>query len=583
MQSRSVALVESSRRPPRSLGVRPELLKPRAIIELSETTLSVTSWKPRGAPATLSHTFAPLDLAEAWPESLRELTDHFHAMVAKAGLKGAPATVLYKSATSACGVYPCPVAAGSKGCEQAVQLAFADACEMDLSVHPFGLARIAGDRPEPEAGGLPQQAHYVAGADEDASLQALSTWVASAGLRPDQFVPLESLALVGAAREALRLADKHGPVAVLNATEGASALAVASAGKLWFVRQLAVGKAALVQTLTRGVRRSASDASPIALTFQEAREAIGRFGIPGPQDSLGAFEKLGGLTGAQVLPLLQPVLQRWTVELKQSLRYGLPKDVRERARLVMIGAGRRVAHLEAIFAAEAGLEILACAGDDLGEAKPAWAVWQALRRSSVGLVPRTMQTTLRAREFRRMLAAGCVAAAAVVGANGWLTQRDVREAHARIAQLRQETEALRPATLAFERVTRARAGLDQAAAQAESILGDRVAWADWLAALNAAVPEGVRVASIRLGTENRQPVCVLSGRTDPGTADQTSGRIKAYLDELALVPLTQACRIGRTERIGTQGRAFQTFEISVQLVSLPATLPDALASVEEAP
>lgn len=563
------------------------MLKPRAIIELSETTLTVTSWKPRGVPVTLSHTFAPLDLAEAWPESLKELTDHFHALVAKAGLKGAAATVLYKSPTSACGVYPCPVAAGSKGCEQAVQLAFADACEMDLASHPFGLSRIAGDRPDPEAGanGSPQQAHYVAAADEDASLQALSAWIASAGLFPDHFVPLESLALVGAAREALRLADKHGPVAVLNATEGASALAVASAGKLWFVRQLAVGKAALVQTLTRGIRKATNDPSPVALTFQEAREAIGQFGIPSPQDSLGAFEKLQGFSGAHVLPLLQPVLQRWTVELKQSLRYGLPKDVRDRARLALIGAGRRVAHLESIFAAEAGLEVLAPppGSDDLSEAKPAWAVWQSLRRNSVSIVPCTMQSTLRGKEFRRMLAAGCVAAAAVVGANAWLTQRDVVEAQSRIAQLRQETEALRPATLAFERVTRARAGLDQATAQAQSILGDRVPWADWLAALNTAVPDGVRVASIRLGTENRQPVCVLSGRTDPGTGDQTSGRIKAYLDQLALVPLTQACRIGRTERIGTQGRAFQTFEISVQLVSLPAALPESLASVEESP
>jgi Tfp pilus assembly protein PilN len=546
--------------------------QPRAIIELSASTLVVTAWKPRGEPVSFSHVFAPLDLNERWPGSLTELTAPLASLIAKAGLRGSPATVLYTSPTCESGVFSCPVAAGARKCEQAAQLALADASQLDLGAHPFDITRLAGDRPTPPSENIaPQMAHFLAAADDESSLRALGEWIAGVGLLPDQFVPLETLSLAAAARAALRQADRHGPVAVVYASEHASALAAAGAGKLWFVRTLGVGQADLVQALTRGIRRGVDDADPIRLTFAQARKLLEESGIPEASGVIDVIDTQLGITGAHVLPLLQPVLQRWGVEVKQSLRFGIPKGTREGVKFSLIGPGRRVNRLEEVIVSHLSLQTIPVPPEESHQDKSAWGVWHLLRRSSVCLLPRAAQSHAWAKEVRRTLAAGCVAAAVIVGGNAWFTGREITEAQARVAQLRSEAKSYEPAMLAAQRVALARAGLEAALDQTNKTLGEASPWNDWLAALNNAVPEGVRVASIRLNHEGRQPVCIISGRTEAGSINQTSRLIKTYLDRLAAVPLAQQCRLGRTERIGPSGRTHQTFEVSVQLIALPST------------
>lgn len=558
-----------------------DLTTARAIIELTETALRVVAVKGRDAQAR-TRTLVGVDFQDAWPACLEKLQEPLQTLIAEMGLKGAAATIVYESPTSVSGVFSCPISAGLRKAEQAAMLNLADSCQFELQEHPHTLKRLAGDRkPEQGAPGA-QQVHFVGAADEDASLQAVAAWATAGGVKPDEFVPIDSAVMATAARSALQHADKHGAVAVLCASERGSALAAASNGKLAFVRPIGVGLDDLAHAVVRcrDERASATPSDTTPTSF-DSWTWLKEHGIPVAGDPDGVVDESTRLTAGQVLPRLQPVIQRWSVEIKQSMRFGLGNGSKDKARLAVIGPGASVPRLAEAIAQHAGLELVASGeGAGAGTSGPgAWRGWLAMSRLGLALMPNSMMSKMRSGQMRRMMLAGCVLAGAVVAAQAWHARSQLGAVQARLASAREQLANIEPQMLGVRQSAEARAGLAQARREMDRVLGQTAPWSDWLGAIATELPSGVWLRSIRLADEQGQLVCTIEGETAIGSAESSHAMVKSLVERLAGLPATQSCRVARSQREGVPGRMRQTFELSVKLHGVPGAATSAMASV----
>jgi hypothetical protein len=567
------------------------LTKPQAIIELTETALRVVAVKGRDAQAR-QKVFDQLDFAGGLPAALEKTQESLQTLIVEMGLNGAPATIVYESPTASSGVFSCPIAAGLKRAEEAALLSLADTCRFELTSNPHDLKRLAGDRKPEEGSTHPQQVHFAGIADEDASLQAVAAWAERAGVKPAAMVPVESVLLSMAARAALQQADKHGPVAVLCAGERGSALAVASSGRLIFVRSISVGLDDLLAGVTRvlveasagpssaGAASAAATAAPSAAI--DGWAWLRSKGIPASGDPGRTVDDQASITAGQVLPKLQPVLQRWTVEIKQSMRFGLSGGgSKDKAKLMVIGPGAGVPRLGEVLAEHAGLESLSVESGAKETGLGAWRGWMGLSRLDLSMVPRAIEMKMRAGHLRKLMIAGCVLAGVAVGVEAWHVRVQADKIQAVLAAVRQEASALEPIILQMHKVSEALLGLAQAQQEQAKRLGTRAPWAEWLGVVASELPPGLALRQLKLSEEHGQPICVIEGETPIATAEASHALVKSLVERLAGLPVTQQCRVSRSQREGEPGRMRQTFELTLKLHALPGTAGPALAGVGE--
>ncbi len=553
------------------------MAKNRVVIELSPTRLEVALIRGESIAASKSQRLNIPNYAEAWPGALDAIQPQLAAMVKELGAQGAQATILYSSPTAATGVFSCAEGAGAVGVGRAAQLALAEAAGFALDSNPHDLERLTTDKPGDAS--IAAQVHTLGIADTEPTAQALAEWLARSGLEPLALVPIDVPGTVAAVETALRLATGASVALVLFAGEHGSALAAASAGRLRFIRQIGIGTESLVAVLAREIRAGA-EGRTVTLNHDSAAKLVLASGIPERNQILDAER---GITGDAILPLVQPILQRCVVDIKQSMRFGLEEKEREGATLHGIGPGARVPRLLKLISDQTGL--VSGPADQNPASNPTGnlAAWVGGRAMRVNLLPRGLRAQKTSRRVRRALWVGVGVALALVGADTVMTRIDLARETDAAAKLKQRLEVAKSATAIQDKLTGIQGGL----AVAKQRLGAKLdAIGDWdavMAMVARQTPAAIRLTQMQFTYDSGKPACHLVGHAPLSGQTDSNAALKAYMDALTATPIVRTCRLGATQRGEGDNGPVQNFEMTLLLVELPAQPHSPDPSISEVP
>jgi hypothetical protein len=549
--------------------------KTRVIIEISPTRLELVVLKGDAVGASRAARLSVPGYADNWPGVLSGLGTQLSALVGELGASGAEATVLYHSPTAATGVFACAEAAGAAGAQRASRLALSETASFKLESNPSALERLWTDKSTDPAN--PAQAHTLGIADTEATTKAIADWVTQSGLTLTALIPVEVPGTVAAVDAALRLATPESVALVLYAGEHGSTLAAASPGRIRFIRQIAIGSESLVAVLARE-HKSTAEAGTATLDAQAAAELLTSAGLP---ERGRAFDAARGIMAEAVLPLIQPILQRCVVDIKQSLRFGLEEKERETATLHGMGPGGRIGRLIPLIAEQAGLratkpaEPHACDGNI-----HTWMT--AGRRLTINLLPRGLRAEMTSRRIRRALWAGVGVALAVVTADTFVTRASLTQEKKAGESLKQRLDAAKPATSIQERLVATQSGLESARQRLAGKLDSTGAFDGAMAMISGCTPASIRLTQIHFTFDNNKPVCRLTGHAPLAAGEDSNAALRGYMDALTAVPIVRACRLGATQRGEGDHGPVQNFEMTLVLVELPAQPRPPASSLTEA-
>lgn len=299
------------------------------------------------------------DDTSEWIRDVKRLSDPLERVINELGCAGMKARVIYQSPTQMTAIESLEVRHPTQCCE-AARLECFDSLKYSTLAATSDSVVIGRD-----AHGKLRRTHAVAAVDRNDIVRAITDMVESAGLRFQSATPTDAAIITMVGKWAIG-ADEIGageqvrqeqesleqvtgdnscspapgspaPLAVLYIGEQSSCLMIADRGNLTFARRLQVGVDSFVNALTNPIR-SEGYSEPITLSQNQAIHILRAHGLPrGPEHV--PLEQVNrepasrenhpspapgqpDLTGQQLIPLLQPLLQRFVVELRQSLRFG---------------------------------------------------------------------------------------------------------------------------------------------------------------------------------------------------------------------------------------------------------------------
>lgn len=517
--------------------------------------------------------------------SMSDTAPILQKLVNDLSIRGADTTVAINLPGASAGVFSVAYEAGATAAETAAILALSDLCSYPVRENPNAVCAVSIDA----SNSTPRQRHVLAASENAAQLQQVADVCTGAGLRVTRLIPGEALTLWLCVRS-LMSEDEGVARGVLWIGEHSSVLAARAGGALKFVRILSLGTENLIEAMCRPVRvRTASTAQPeeFALSHAKARAILAQIGIPSPGTII---DEARGIEASALLPVIQPVLQRLAIEIKQSLRFGLSEEQRAAMILHVDGPGSIIARLGELIGRQAG--VVAQTGVSFGllapatEAEPATiTAYNALVGCKVALVSKEESHRRTARRVSAALWAGSACSMALI-AFGALSARSAQ--HNELAVLSTLASGQSPSGLTSTMSTDA-AGKIMSKAQTIRSAQSRIAEAlgqhtDFGAALRAiaqATPPGFTITRIDLTDEDRGAVAMITGQAQSGDDQRFAESLKGFTNALTRSPAISSVTLGGTGRLTTgagntrtdaRGEASHRFELTLSLVALPTEL-----------
>jgi hypothetical protein len=536
------------------------LSESRVILTISPSNLDVTVIGGRGSAQTRRRWFDRSDWPANWTAAIDEYRKPLAEMVTELDAAGLEATIVFASPATFVTVGACPGAAGKASALQAARLALSSLATFPMDTNPHDVRILHAD-----AGGTTPaenaRIHTIAAADTDEHITTLTRLATAVGLRAAATVPAEGLLTVAAIGQALA----EGPVsATLCVGEHQTVLAVGGAGRLDLVRTIAAGTETLVEALVRPIRAQGGGET-ITLSREAARRLLTTVGIPSSKQELPG---LAGCDGASVLPLLQPVLQRIAIEIKQSLRFGLDETTRAGIRLRVIGAGAGIANLDDLLSRQAGI------GCDTASSKVAPEDLSAIAFHRHDLLPTLLsnessdQATVRG--LRRALIAGVGAAAALLAIEGVSVYMSLAEEKNRLSAINSNVAGSAALADQQQRAVQARVLTTALNSRVQSTLGDGPAWSAVLDTIASRTPTSMRLLDVAITPGATGTICNLRGYVRLDKDTDAAGEIRKLVEGLGREPVVESVKLGVTQRANIRGRDSQTFELAITLVPVPA-------------
>lgn len=500
----------------------------------------------------------------SWEHGLRALDAPLVGLLEALGATRPSVTLLYSSPQIAMDVVGAPGRASSA--REAARLAVAEGASFDLLTNPAGVADLGCD-----ASGDPALAHAIGVADREESPALLIDWIERNGGAARRLFPVEAAAIAHVARRALANTTSV-PEAWVRIGEHATSLAVGVEGRLLQVRTIEVGLVTITEPLSRMFAGAESAESPrrAALRFLFTR------GVPEARETI---DEARGLHGADVLPSIQPVLQRLFVEIKQSLRFGLSREDHQAVGLKIVGPGAHVPrladmlaeHTERFVVAEPGL--LATPAPDAPEdacsvfadAPPPWP--------DLNLLPQSRLEDAAVGATRRALIGGAIAAALLIGAESALHFGAAKAAETQLRSMKASLQQAGRLETTLERLNKFDRALASTEARIDERLGRLTPWSAWLLDAARRTPPGVRITHVQADVRTGSPTAMIRGHAEEASADgaPASERIAAFARALEASALVERVALGATQRMRTPSGDARQFEVTVTLVGVPAS------------
>lgn len=539
------------------------------IIELASSALEVALCRGRQVAASYRVAIDRPDWTSDAPDG-RWTLDGLDAPLRQAlaelvpnGPSRVPVVILSSTPGTVTSVSACAAAAGSGQAVAAARLALASVVQFPLGDHPHAECVLHTD---PMAQGSAQRIHTLAVADTDAHVATVVAWAEAAGAMVQSVIPSEAVLAVAAVRTAVADAS---PKAVLWVGTHRSVLAVGVRGRLEIVRTINAGSESLVEALLRPIRRrsdgAGEPADAVSLTRQQARSLLSTIGLPNVAETL---PDLPGCTGASILPLLQPVVQRLAVEIKQSLRFGTNEADRAAVSLVVTGEGSGIPRLAEVLGGYAGISV--APGDGAAsERRPLVTAAAAhLHRLPMLLNRSTAETRLMI-GIRRGLLAGVAAAGVMLGIEAVSVFASLAKERERLTAIKANSAGQEALADLQDRAVRARTEATALGYRIARTLGQSPDWSATMAAIARSAPEAVRVLDLDMRVEDKRHVCRLRAYVRSDEQHDPTATIREFVESLGDCPIVETVRLGVTQRTSVRGHEAQSFELIIALVPLP--------------
>lgn len=549
----------------------------RVIIELvaGRATLAVVE---RGRVVSgVRLPFKPEHDAGEWARSLKKLSAELHTHVEQSKLGGSPTTVLYSSPTAVVDLHSATVSSAGAAAESAL-LSCTDALPYSALTAVTQALVIGRDY-----GNDRRQTHVVVAAERDDVAEAIVECVEEAGLKFSAAVPMDTLVLSRLVTSALHNSGESRGSLYIG--EHSSFFLVSAHGRIDFERRLSFDIRSMINTLRRPIQRGGEDAKTIELSEFDATAIIWQFGIP-ERDAV-VHDPLK-LTGTQVIPLVQPLLQRLVVELRQSLRFGVGEKKREQVPIVLSGPGVRVPNLATTIGGEISQEVTvdeSWSEFDYDEAVcTRGEIARALSRgrviSQLNLQPNDLASVRRSARMKQWLWTGAAAALGIIGFD--YLQFDARLSEAqeqaeRLSIRAGDIEALKATSTKLKSTVDALTKLES---HIDTETGRSASFRAIMNELTHWTPQAVRLTSINFQQTEGRMVGNVNGYVfnSANRSDQVS--LERYIEDLRESPLFEDVNLGNVQIGSVAGQEGRRFE--AQVVAIPAPwsiVQEQLASV----
>jgi Tfp pilus assembly protein PilN len=594
--------------------------------------------------------------AATWIKDVRKLGAVLGQVVEELGATSLPATVFYRSPTEAVDLASFAVRWPWQACE-AARLACTDSLPYPAEAAVCEASVVGRDRPPVGGGGTPgpRQQHALVAAERNDVAWAIVEMVNEAGLDFDMCAPLSSAVSAKLATELLaavggpavgglpssdssefQVPDSEFPaseqphsvlgtrnsvltpaVAMLYIAEHCSSFVLGTDGALTFSRQMSLGVESLVTALTRPLRVDAAgsglaaQAEHVTLDPETARRLLHEHGLP---ERTKILEPSLGIRGHHVYPVLQPVLQRYVVELRQSLRFGgagnsvfavdAPSTQRSQRdamnggsaaanvspsarsaapksdlRIICMGPGSAIPGFAQLLSEELGVPVEADARyvgyryDEPGADGSSLADAAADSRlaSRVNLQPIQLAHDRRMKRIRRWLWTGAAAAILVLAVDALRYAGRVDQARKQANALVSRAGDMETLRATGERLFTAVTAMNQLETAIEQELSRRADFHAVMQELSRIVPEPVALTRVSIRREEDRLLATINGFAFYLDSHQQTTSLAPFIARLRESPLIEWAALGNVST-GTLGQSGgERFDATLTLAIVPAS------------
>lgn len=501
--------------------------------------------------------------AQAWDQNLVPLDRHLRQLLARFAADGgrADVTLIYSGSQSVVQVHEIP---GSRqDARRAAILKAREGVGQSLITDAVVLARSA-DKP----------AHWIVltVSDRDDHTNKLYAWINRCGGQTVALIPEAACVAEGAARRALASEEV---TACCFMGHGWSAITCGSSRGLYLVRAFEFGHRVISDVFQRTL-----DPDGLAEDRDLGERAMFESGLPFKSGQTSDELR------SKVLPLVAPVLQRFCVEVKQTLRFGMPANASP-ATLILDGPGALIGHLPASVTETINMHVRLAPGlqprttlEPFAEGSTERSRALAADGAGIRLIPGAAVEYRSTQLLTRSLVAGTLAAGLLLASELAYTIHQERSLDPALG-------AMAPRLAALTREDSMRARIDEitrvtgaVAIEVAGLGGPTPDWVGVLALISAAGSEDIIFDEIDGHAGQPSEIRIrgaCSGPDDTAVSAVMTGMMQRFQSD----PLVVAVEQGSTNRESApDGSVIRSFAITLSLK--PVAMPhEALARLAQ--
>ncbi|MCC6969451.1 MAG: hypothetical protein IT434_04445 [Phycisphaerales bacterium] len=486
----------------------------------------------------------------AWNQSLRPLDKPLAVALQQAGVRaGASLRFIYRSPDSV--TEPINLKAAGADLTEPARLALAESTPFPWAEAVSGVRRLKVHAKE--------GAWYLGVAERRCNTDLLDALASRNGFRIADALTDRAMLIDTVTRRFAASADRHSRCLV-ELGAASSAILTSHQGKVTSLRCVDLGYDAFIEA----VMRSQSSRRDEELAFDAAVAVIAKIGLL-PRGDLSAISN--GAIDDSMKPLMRAAVQRLVVEVRQTIRFGLPEGDAVTCRIEVGGPGSAIPNLATTLSSHTDLEVVCEPGGPELIGAPMAAAAAGLPGAE-WIVPAGESLRRERRLLHASLIAGGILAVGLLAYEGFSVSRELTteravlaERQAKVDALHAEVDARREAGVVSKNLARLERGVDE-------VGGEHTPWRAFfreIAGLCELHP--VRMTDVSTSTVPGGTSWSLKGIV---FLDQNSqvDPLSQFIESLQRSPLVAGVEVGATRRIEVEGRAAKQFSVSAQVRAL---------------
>lgn len=521
-----------------------------AIVVLLPSCLEVARVSGKVVRQTARVSLGESTLEAAWNQSLRPLDKPLAVTLQQVGVRaGASLRFIYRSPDSV--TETIELKAGKGDLSEPARLALAESTPFPWVEAVSSVRRL---RVNAQTG-----VWHVGLAERRCNTDAIDALATRNGFRVADALTDRAMLIDGVTRRFAATSDVR-PRCLVELGATSSAILTAHQGAITSLRCVDLGYDAFIEAIMRSQNARRDE----ELAFDAAAAVMAKIGLL-PRGDLSAISN--GAVDDSMKPLMRAAVQRLVVEVRQTIRFGLPEADSVTCRIEVGGPGCAIPNLAPTLTSHTDLEVV-CDPDAPELTGAPMAVAAAGLTSAEWVVPAGESLRRERKLLHASLIAGGVLAAGLLTYEGVSVSRELSaervvlaDRQTKVEAVRAEIAARREAGIVSKDLVRLEKGMDE-------VSGEHTPWRAVFHELSSLCEvHPVRLTDLATSTVpggtswNLKGIVFLdqNGQVDP---------LSQFIEQIQRSPLVAGVEVGATRRIEVEGRPAKQFSISAQVRAL---------------